>query len=195
MSSRSRCSTLCGFSFKAWNGGRKIPCFMRIDSSVRCCLRSVYRGGGKGPSHSRIARRCDLCASIAHTPSPHRCSHSFSARVPVREPRSSSMVSRSTGACVAVAGAFSTLRAGRNPQILGQCTMISDEQPTLVVTCKLSPAYRPVVVETISDRARIIFLDELEQAAARRAALSSATVLLAHNTAKELRADETSLIG
>ena len=34
-----------------------------------------------------------------------------------------------------------------------------------------------------------------EQAAARRAALSSATVLLAHNTAKELRADETSLIG
>ena len=48
--------------------------------------------------------------------------------------------------------------------------MISDEQPTLVVTCKLSPAYRPVVVETISDRARIIFLDELEQAAERRAA-------------------------
>ena len=73
--------------------------------------------------------------------------------------------------------------------------MISDEQPTLVVTCKLSPVYRRVVVETISDRARIIFLDELEQAAARRVALSSATVLLAHNTAKELRADETSLIG
>ena len=145
-------------------------------------------------------------------PLPHRqamrslrlhCSHAVDsplqplvlARVPVREPRSSSMVSRSTGACIAVAGAFSTLRAGRNPQILGQCTMISDEQPTLVVTCKLSPGYRPVVVETISDRARIIFLDELEQAAARREALSSATVLLAHNTAKELRADETSLIG
>ena len=73
--------------------------------------------------------------------------------------------------------------------------MISDEQPTLVVTCKLSPVYRRVVVETISDRARIIFLDELEPAAARRAALSSATVLLAHNTAKELRADETNLIG
>jgi phosphoglycerate dehydrogenase-like enzyme len=73
--------------------------------------------------------------------------------------------------------------------------MISDEQPTLVVTCKLSPVYKRVVVETISDRARIIFLDELEQAAARKVALSSATVLLAHNTAKELRADETSLIG
>jgi len=81
--------------------------------------------------------------------------------------------------CIAVAAAFSTLRAGRNPQILGQCIMISDEQPTLVATCKLSPVYRRVVVETISDRARIIFLDELEQAAARRAALSSATVLLA----------------
>src|SRR5688500_11590324 len=67
----------------------------------------------------------------------------------------------------AVAAAFSTLRAGRNPQIPGQCIMISDEQPTLVVTCKLSPVYKRVVVETISDRARIIFLDELEQAAAR----------------------------
>jgi phosphoglycerate dehydrogenase-like enzyme len=87
-----------------------------------------------------------------------------------------------------------SLRAGMNPQILRQCIMISNEQPTLVVTCKLSPIYRLVVVETISDRARIIFLDELEQAAERRAALSSATVLLAHNTAKELHACETNLI-
>jgi glycerate dehydrogenase len=81
-----------------------------------------------------------------------------------------------------------------NPQILGQYMMISNEQPTLVVTCKLGPVYRLALAETISDRARIIFLDELEQPAARRAALSSATVLLAHNTAEDLRADETDLI-
>jgi glycerate dehydrogenase len=72
--------------------------------------------------------------------------------------------------------------------------MISNEQPTLVVTCKLSSAYRLAVAETVSDRARIIFLDELDQPLARRAALSSATVLLAHNTIKELHADEMDLI-
>jgi len=73
--------------------------------------------------------------------------------------------------------------------------MISNEQPTLVVTCKLGPAYRLAVAETVSGRARIVYLDELEQPAARRAALSSATVLLAHNPVKELRADEIDLIG
>ena len=72
--------------------------------------------------------------------------------------------------------------------------MISNGQPTLVVTCKLSSAYRLAVAETIADRARIIFLDELEQPAARRAALSSATALLAHNPIKELHADEMDLI-
>jgi phosphoglycerate dehydrogenase-like enzyme len=72
--------------------------------------------------------------------------------------------------------------------------MISNEQPTLVVTCTLGPVYRRAVVDTISDRARIIFLDELEQPAARRAALSSAAVLLAHNTVEELHADEIDLI-
>ena len=72
--------------------------------------------------------------------------------------------------------------------------MISNGQPTLVVTCKLSSAYRLAVAETIADRARIIFLDELDQPAARRAALSSATALLAHNPVKELHADEMDLI-
>jgi glycerate dehydrogenase len=72
--------------------------------------------------------------------------------------------------------------------------MISNEQPTLVVTCKLSPVYRQAVAETVSNRARVVFLDELEQPAARRAALSSATVLLAHNPLKELHADEMDLI-
>ena len=70
--------------------------------------------------------------------------------------------------------------------------MISNPQPTLVVTCKLSTAYRLAVAETVLDRARIVYLDELKQPAARRAALSSATVLLAHNPIKDLRADEIS---
>lgn len=73
--------------------------------------------------------------------------------------------------------------------------MIANEQPALVVTCKLSPVYRRTVADTISDRARIVYLDELGQPAARRAALSSAAVLLAHNPVKELSADEMGLIG
>jgi phosphoglycerate dehydrogenase-like enzyme len=73
--------------------------------------------------------------------------------------------------------------------------MSSTEPPTLVVTCKLGSVYRQVVAETISDRARIVFLDELEQPAERRKALSSATVLLSHNPLKELHADELALIG
>lgn len=72
--------------------------------------------------------------------------------------------------------------------------MVLNEQPTLVVTCKLAAAYRRVVADAISDRARIVYLDELDQPAARRAALSSATVLLAHNTSKELHAVEMDLI-
>ena len=73
--------------------------------------------------------------------------------------------------------------------------MNSSEQPTLVVTCKLSPAYRATVAETVAERARIVFLDELAQSDARRTALSSATVLLSHNPVKELDADEIGLIG
>ena len=72
--------------------------------------------------------------------------------------------------------------------------MVPDERPTLVITCKLSPVQRVAVAEAVSNRARIVFLDEVGQPAARRAALSSATVLLAHNTAEELRADEVELI-
>ena len=72
--------------------------------------------------------------------------------------------------------------------------MVSNEQPTLVITCKLSPVYKEAVAETVSNRARIIVLNELEQPAARRAALSSATVLLAHNTVEELNEDEIDLI-
>jgi glycerate dehydrogenase len=81
------------------------------------------------------------------------------------------------------------------PATVGDCIMVSSQQLTLVVTCKLGPAYRPAVVETIAGRARIVFLDELDQPDARRAALSTATVLLAHNPVKELRADEIDLIG
>lgn len=72
--------------------------------------------------------------------------------------------------------------------------MLPNKQPMLLVTCKLGPVQRQVVTETVSNHARIIFLNELERPAARRAALSSATVLLAHNTARELHADEIELI-
>src|SRR5262249_24578761 len=84
--------------------------------------------------------------------------------------------------------------AGVHPQMLGQCIMISNQQSTLVVTCKLRPAYRLALTETVSDRAQIVFLDELDQPAARRAVLSSATVILAHNAVEELHADEIDLI-
>jgi phosphoglycerate dehydrogenase-like enzyme len=72
--------------------------------------------------------------------------------------------------------------------------MVSNEQPTLVVTCRLSSAYRLAVAETVSDRARIVFLDDLKEPSARHAALSSATALLANNAVKELQADEMDLI-
>lgn len=72
--------------------------------------------------------------------------------------------------------------------------MIAEEHHSLLVTCHLGPAQKAALAETIADRAAVVFLDELD-AASRRAALSSATVLLAHNTAKELREDEFELIG
>ena len=103
------------------------------------------------------------------------------------------MVSKTTG-CIAVAAAFSTPPGWKEPANPRRMHDDFERTADVVVTCKLSSAYRLAVAETIADRARIIFLDELDQPAARRAALSSATVLLAHNTVKELRADETSLI-
>jgi phosphoglycerate dehydrogenase-like enzyme len=72
--------------------------------------------------------------------------------------------------------------------------MVTNEQPTLVITYKASPAQKLALAEIISDKARIVALDELPEPAARHAALSSATVLLAHNTAEELQADEINLI-
>lgn len=72
--------------------------------------------------------------------------------------------------------------------------MIPEKHHTLLVTCRLGPVQKAALAETISDRAAIVFLDELD-ATSRRAALSSATVLLAHNTAKELRGSELELIG
>jgi glycerate dehydrogenase len=79
-------------------------------------------------------------------------------------------------------------------QTIGAYTMVANEQPTLVITCKVSRAQKLALAETISATARIVFLNELQEPAARRAALSSATVLLAHNTAEELHGDEVELI-
>ena len=72
--------------------------------------------------------------------------------------------------------------------------MIPEEHHNLLVTCRLGPVQKAALAETISDRATIVFLNELD-ATSRRAALSSATVLLAHNTAEELRGNEFELIG
>ena len=72
--------------------------------------------------------------------------------------------------------------------------MVANTQPTLVITCKVSPAQKLAVSEIISDKACIVPLNELQEPAARRAALSSATVLLAHNTAEELQPEEIELI-
>jgi phosphoglycerate dehydrogenase-like enzyme len=72
--------------------------------------------------------------------------------------------------------------------------MVSNEHPNLLVTCHLQPVQKAALSETILDRATILFLDELD-ATSRRAALSSATVLLAHNTAEELQDNEFELIG
>jgi phosphoglycerate dehydrogenase-like enzyme len=71
--------------------------------------------------------------------------------------------------------------------------MPKEHHNLLLVMCHLGPAQKAALAETISDRASIVFLNELD-AASRRAALSSATVLLAHNTAEELREDEFELI-
>jgi phosphoglycerate dehydrogenase-like enzyme len=72
--------------------------------------------------------------------------------------------------------------------------MNREEHPSLLVTCHLGPLQKAALAETIADRATIVFLDELD-APSRRAALSSATVLLANNTAKELRENELELVG
>jgi len=72
--------------------------------------------------------------------------------------------------------------------------MMPEEHHNLLVTCRLGPVQKAALAETISDRATIVFLNELD-ATSRRAALSSATVLLAHNTAEELRGNEFELIG
>ena len=72
--------------------------------------------------------------------------------------------------------------------------MIPQEHPNLLVTCHLGPLQKAALAETIADRAVIVFLEELD-APSRRAALSRATVLLSHNTAKELREHEFELIG
>src|SRR5260221_11834970 len=75
------------------------------------------------------------------------------------------------------------------PVEVGEPRMIPEEHHNLLVTCHLGPVQRAALAETIADRATIVFLDELD-ATSRLAALSSATVLLAHNTAQELRGNE-----
>jgi len=65
---------------------------------------------------------------------------------------------------------------------------------TLVVTYAMNPADRAVLADALGGVAQPVYLVDLDETD-RAAALRDATVLLARNTAKELRADEPGLIG
>ncbi len=66
--------------------------------------------------------------------------------------------------------------------------------PTIVVTYPMNPGDRAVLVDALAGSAEPVYLADLDDAG-RAAALRDATVLLARNTAKELRGEEPGLIG
>ncbi len=66
-------------------------------------------------------------------------------------------------------------------------------QPHLLVLLEADAATRAVIAETIGDAARITYLGDLGDNA-RADALATATVVMARNTAQELRAGEADLI-
>ena len=66
-------------------------------------------------------------------------------------------------------------------------------KPSLVITFDLEPKGRAVVADALAGAADAIYLTDLDDQA-RAAALRAATVLLARNTAKELRPHEPALI-
>ncbi len=65
---------------------------------------------------------------------------------------------------------------------------------TIVVTYRQEPAERAALIDALSGTADPIWLTDLDDQA-RAAALGNATVILARNTAKELRPHEPALIG
>jgi glycerate dehydrogenase len=67
-------------------------------------------------------------------------------------------------------------------------------KPPLVVAFALSEKRRPIVTEALAGAAPVVYLTELADAD-RAAALRRAGVLLAHNTAKDLRPGEAELLG
>jgi glycerate dehydrogenase len=66
--------------------------------------------------------------------------------------------------------------------------------PSLVVTYPMNPGDRAVLADALGGAAEPIYLADLDDAG-RAAVLRDATVLLARNTAKELRGEEPGLIG
>ncbi len=66
--------------------------------------------------------------------------------------------------------------------------------PTLVVTYPMNPGDRAVLVDALAGAAEPVYLADLDDSG-RAAALRDATILLARNTAKELRGEESALIG
>jgi phosphoglycerate dehydrogenase-like enzyme len=67
-------------------------------------------------------------------------------------------------------------------------------QPSLVIAFNLDARQRALVTELLAGHGEAVYLIDLDPAARRRA-LSDATVLLAWNTAKDLRVGEAELLG
>lgn len=65
----------------------------------------------------------------------------------------------------------------------------SDNRPTLLVSLEAGAGARAVIENTVAGAARVVYLADLSDAE-RRPALEGASVLLARNTAKELRPGE-----
>ncbi len=66
--------------------------------------------------------------------------------------------------------------------------------PTVVVTFAANARDRAIVADAMGAAARLVFLGDLDDAG-RAAALSGATALLARHTGKDLRPDESALVG
>jgi glycerate dehydrogenase len=67
------------------------------------------------------------------------------------------------------------------------------QQPTLVVTLEADAGSRAIIGEVVGDAARIVYLQDVEEAR-RGEVLAAATVVLSRQTARELKAGESELI-
>jgi hypothetical protein len=66
-------------------------------------------------------------------------------------------------------------------------------QPSLAIAFRLDTQQRAIVSDALADMAKAVYLVDLDEAG-RQSALRNATVLLAVNTAKDLRSGEADLL-